>query len=140
MADSAADPSIETLRREHRGLDELFGKFLAAATSGDAAAARAAIEEFDAELRRHTALEENRIFEAPAGRKLVPAESEGERERLFRELRTEHVQVRELSAMIARVLSERGDLAGARALAGNLARRWDAHTSREERELFGEEG
>jgi hypothetical protein len=134
------ESTAEAVRREHRALDELFGRFLAAAASGDAPLARAAIEEFDAELRRHTATEEEKIFEAPAGRKLVPAAGENERERLFRELRTEHVQVRELSAMIARVLSERGDLAGARALAGNLARRWDAHTSREERELLGEEG
>lgn len=134
------EPSLsETVRKEHRELDELFGRFLAAASAGDAPAARAAIEDFDTELRRHTALEEERIFEAPAGRKLVPGDSESERERLFRELRTEHVQVRELSAMIARVLSERGDVAGALALAGNLARRWDAHTSREERNLLGRE-
>lgn len=128
----------DSARKEHRELDELFGRFLAAVVSGEAPAARRAIEDFDGELRRHTAWEEAQVFEAPAGRKLVPGESESDRERLFRELRTEHVQVRELSAMIARVLSERGDLDGARALAGNLARRWDAHTSREERELFGE--
>jgi hypothetical protein len=56
---------------------------------------------------------------------------------LHRELRLEHVQVREVSAMIRRLLEEKNDLEGARRLAPNLARRWDAHTSREERELFG---
>ena len=38
--------------------------------------------------------------------------------------------------MIRRLLEEKGDLEGARRLSGNLARRWDAHTAREERELF----
>jgi hypothetical protein len=57
-------------------------------------------------------------------------------ERLARELRIEHVQVRELSAMIRRPLEEKGDLEGARRLAPGLARRWNAHTSREEKELF----
>ncbi len=38
--------------------------------------------------------------------------------------------------MIARLLSEKQDLEGARRLAPNLARRWDGHTEREEREVF----
>ncbi len=38
--------------------------------------------------------------------------------------------------MIRHLLEEKNDLEGARRLAPNLARRWDAHTSREERELF----
>ena len=126
----------ETLIREHRELDELFGRFLSAVTSGDLESSRRSIEDFDRELRRHTALEEERVLPVPTGHKLAPPEEEAGRERLFRELRVEHVQVREVSAMIVRLLGERGDLEGARALAGNLARRWDAHTTREERELF----
>ena len=35
-----------------------------------------------------------------------------------------------------RMLGESEDLAGARRLFPNLARRWDAHTEREERELL----
>ena len=59
-----------------------------------------------------------------------------EPERLGRELRLEHVQIRELSAMMRRLL-EQDDLAGAERLAANLARRWDAHTAREEKSLAG---
>jgi hypothetical protein len=124
------------LEWEHRHLDELFGLFLGAATAGDAGAAREAIAAFDDELGRHTAFEEARAIPAPEGHKLVPSSAEAEDARLFRELRLEHVQVREVSAMIRRLLEEKGDLEGARCLAPNLARRWDAHTTREERELF----
>ena len=49
---------------------------------------------------------------------------------------THHCGALELSQMILRALTERQDLAAARALAGNLARRWDAHTTREEREVL----
>jgi len=129
--------SLSTLlENEHRALDKLFGRFLAAVAAGNAAGAREAIAAFDAELSRHTAFEEERAIAAPAGHKLAPGEGEADIERLHRELRLEHVQVRELSAMIVRLLEEKGDLEGARRLAPNLARRWDAHTTREERELF----
>jgi hypothetical protein len=124
------------LEREHRDLDALFGRFLAAASNSDVAAARDAIGVFDDTLGRHTELEETRVIHEPAGHKLAPPESEAHDARLHRELRLEHVQVREVSAMIRRLLEEKGDLEGARRLAGNLARRWDAHTTREERELF----
>ena len=131
------DPGdIATLTREHRRLDDLFGRFLAAASAEDPEEARRAIEEFDAGLRRHTAFEEERILPDPSGHKLAPAESETDRERLFREFRLEHVQIREVSAMILYQLTEKRDLRAARALAANLARRWDAHTTREERDLF----
>jgi hypothetical protein len=73
----------DSARREHRELDELFGRFLAAVVSGEASAARRAIEDFDVELRRHTAWEEARVFEAPAGASSCPAER-SDRERLFR--------------------------------------------------------
>jgi hypothetical protein len=131
------DPSLSALlEREHRQLDELFGRFLGAASSGNSAAAREAIAAFDDELGRHTAFEEASAIPAPEGHKLARPEAERRDARLFRELRLEHVQVREVSAMIRRLLEEKGDLEGARRLAPNLARRWDTHTTREERELF----
>jgi hypothetical protein len=126
----------DRLTREHRRLDDLFGRFLGAAHTGDADAAREAIQEFDRALRRHTEEEEASVLAPPAGHKLAPPDAESTQQRLHRELRLEHVQVREVSAMIRRLLEEKSDLEGARRLAGNLARRWDAHTAREERELL----
>ncbi len=126
----------ESLTREHRRLDDLFGRFLGAAHAGDAAAARDAIRDFDEALRRHTAAEEAGVLAPPAGHKLAPPETETAAARLHRELRLEHVQVREVSAMIRRLLDEKNDFEGARRLAPNLARRWDAHTAREEHDLF----
>jgi hypothetical protein len=117
------------LAADHRRLDDLFGRFLAAEGVEEATEA---IRAFDAALRRHTALEDEHLFARRHGGKLAPAEGESGRERLFRELALEHVQIREVSGMMARLLGERSDLVGARALAGNLARRWDAHTAREE--------
>jgi hypothetical protein len=129
-------PVGDLLERDHRRLDGLFGRFLAAAGAGEAAFAARAIHVFDAALRRHTELEEEHLYPESPGGKLAPTADEGDRERLFRELRLEHVQIREVSGMMARLLVERNDLTGARALAGNLARRWDAHTEREERDAF----
>ena len=133
----------EALIREHRELDDLFGRFLAAASAGDPDAAAVAIAAFDDALRRHTRSEEERLYpvtesSGPGG--LAPR-PEGDAQRgIFRELRLEHVQIRELSAMMRRLLEEKADLESARRLAPNLARRWDAHTSREERELLGSAG
>lgn len=124
------------LIREHRDLDELFGRFLAASSAGDPEQARHAIRAFDESLRRHTGFEEANAIPALEGRRLVPGEADDAARVLHRELRLEHVQVREVSAMILRLLEEKNDLEGARRLAPNLARRWDAHTTREERELF----
>ena len=124
------------LRAEHRKLDALFGGFLAAAAQGDAEAAEAAIAAFDDMLRRHTALEEERLF-PPAAGKLVARPDEDAVAALARALRLEHVQIRELSGMMRRLLGESKDLEGVRRLAGSLARRWDAHTAREETELLG---
>jgi len=123
----------DSLTREHRRLDDLLGRFLGA---GDAGAARDAIRDFDEALARHTAAEEDAVLAVPAGHKLAPPEAETAGARLHRELRLEHVQVREVAAMIRRLLEEKNDLEGARRLAPNLARRWDAHTTREERDLF----
>lgn len=136
MTDPSDAPLGDLLTTDHRRLDDLFGRFLAAAGANEPAFAAQAIGEFDAALRRHTELEEEHVYPESPGRKLAPSAAEGDRERLFRELRLEHVQIREVSAMMARLVVERSDLAGARALAGNLARRWDAHTGREERDAF----
>ena len=131
------DPALRNrLAEDHRSLDERFGRFLGAATGGDPAAAAEAIRAFDEGLRRHTALEEETILPPPPDGRLAAAADETPEQRLSRELRLEHVQIRELSAMILRLLEERADLSGALHLAGNLARRWDAHTTREERELL----
>ena len=127
----STESPTELLRREHRRLDELLGRFFGAAHAGLVDAAREAMRDFDEELRRHTAFEEERVLPGASGRKLVPGEEESESGRLGRELRLEHVQIRELSAMMRR-LAEAGDVRGAERLAPNLARRWDEHTAREE--------
>ena len=132
-----AEPTLAARwKGEHQVLDDLFGEFLMALEKADVEATRLAIEEFDGLLRRHTEREEEQVFAPSVARHLgPPGEGESEEARLFRELRLEHVQVREVSGMILRLLAEAHDLEGARRLAPNLARRWDAHTSREEREL-----
>jgi hypothetical protein len=121
------------LRAAHRELDAMLGRFLVAAGAGALADARTEITGFDEALRRHTADEEANLFPPPPARKLLPENEDEEPAlaRLSRELRLEHVQIRELSGMMRRRLEE-GDLDGARRLFGNLARRWDAHTAREE--------
>lgn len=136
MTDPLAIAVGELLARDHRRLDDLFGRFLAAAGANDLTFAARAMREFDAALRRHMELEEEHLFPASPGEKLAPTPGEGDRERLFRELRLEHVQIREVSGMMASLLDEGNDVAGTRALAGNLARRWDAHTAREELDAF----
>jgi Hemerythrin HHE cation binding domain len=128
---------VEEFLEEHRELDELFGRFLAAVHAVDVEGAAAAIADFDGRLRRHTAREEETVLLAVAGEKLFERAEENESARRARQLRLEHVQVRELTGMIRRLLSEEADLEGARRLAPNLARRWDAHTAREEREVYG---
>ncbi len=136
MADAIFPSLPELLARDHRRLDDLLGRFLAAMGSEDTAAAEGAIRQFDDALRKHTTLEEEHLFPTVPGKKLVAAPAESERERLFRELRLEHVQVRELSGMIARVLSTGDEPERARGLAASLARRWDAHTTREEKKAY----
>jgi hemerythrin superfamily protein len=126
-------PVAELLERDHRRLDDLFGQFLAAPDRDNAARAIAA---FDQALRRHTRIEDEQLFPSPADGKLAARSGESEREQLFRELRLEHVQIRELSGMVVRRLGEDADARGAYSLAPNLARRWEAHTAREEKEVF----
>jgi len=129
-------PTLATsLEAEHRELDQLLGRFLAATTAGDVEAAGAALKEFDEILRSHTRREEERLYGKPVGRKLVPSQDEAA-ETPWRELLLEHVQIREVSGMMRRLLEEKRDPAAARALCGNLASRWEAHTAREEREVF----
>ena len=122
------------LTREHRALDALLGRFFGASHAGALEAADEAIRAFDEELRRHTAFEEEHLLPR-AEHKLVASQGEPEEDRVVRELRLEHVQIRELSAMMRRLLEEQNDLKGAERLAPNLARRWDAHTQREEAAL-----
>jgi len=118
-----------------------MGRVLAAASAdGGDAAARAAVVELDDALRRHTAEEEETLIPAPASERLAPTVGETERQRLGRELRLEHVQIREIVGMMRRLVEERGDVAGVRGLFGGLARRWDAHVEREVRELTRVEG
>ena len=126
----------DAIRADHLDLDELFGRFLQASAAGSLVDAIEAIATFDEALRFHTRMEESMFPER--GGKLVAAEGESAADVLFRELRLEHVQIRELSAMIRRVLGESADLAGAGALAASLAKRWDAHTRREEAEWLGQ--
>jgi hypothetical protein len=129
-----AAPSLaELLERDHRRLDDLFGAFLGA---GDRESAARAMGEFDEAVRRHTRLEEEFLFPRERGGKLVASDAETDRERLARELSLEHVQIRELSGMIVRQLGPGGDPRGVPPLAASLARRWDAHTSREEEDAF----
>lgn len=127
---------LERLRAEHRRLDDLFGQLLAAMSAGDAAAAGAASQAFDETLRSHTRTEEEEIFPPVSEQGLAPSLDEDSSRRLYRELRLEHVQIRELSGMIRRLLSEGARLDEIPGLSANLARRWDAHTTREEREGF----
>ena len=137
MTDPIAAPEDpESIRTDHRDLDELFGRFLQAASAGSLAAAVEAIGTFDDAVRFHTRTEES-MFPPARAEKLAAAPGETAAEKLFRELRLEHVQIQELSGMIRRVLGESADLAAARALAASLANRWEAHTKREEEEWLG---
>jgi hypothetical protein len=129
--DGSPPTVADLLARDHRRLDDLFGRFLA---SADRETAERSIRDFDEALRLHTALEEEHVFPAAPEGKLDARAGESERDRLFRELRIEHVQIRELSGMIVRQLGKGGDPGAALSLAGSLARRWDAHTAREESE------
>lgn len=131
-AGELAPEDADALRSEHRDLDALLGEFLAAASAGALAASGDAIARLDDAIRVHTRFEES-LFPGAAG-KLVARAEETFREELFRDLRLEHVQIRELSGMIRRVLGESGDPGGVRTLAANLASRWEAHTAREEKE------
>ena len=131
-----APEDSESIRTDHRDLDELMGRFLQAVSAGSLTGAVEAIGTFDDALRFHTRNEEL-LFPAAKGEKLAAAPGETAADALFRELRLEHVQLRELSGMIRRVLGESADLPAARALATSLANRWDAHTKREENEWLG---
>jgi hypothetical protein len=133
VTDPAAPFLAELLARDHRRLDDLFGAFLAA---GDRESAARAMGEFDDALRRHTHLEEEFLFPRERGEKLVASDTETDRERLGRELALEHVQIRELAGIIVRQFGPGGDPRGVPGLAASLARRWDAHTSREERDAY----
>lgn len=120
--------------RDHRRLDDLLGLVLGAFGSADPGAAAESMDAFDRELRRHTGFEDERLLAHSPGGKLVASEGEPDADRLRRELALEHVQIRELSGIILRLLGE-NDREGARRLLPGLMRRWEAHTAREERSL-----
>lgn len=115
------------LAGEHRRLDDLFGRYLAALANAPAAAALAELEAFDAAFRRHAGREEEFAFEG--------FDPDCEPARLVPELRLEHTQIRELCS-ISRVRLEAGNREDARALSGNLARRFARHEEREETILY----
>lgn len=138
MPPPPAPEDTDQLLSDHRDIDALLGEFLSSASSGALAAAVDAIARFDDALRVHMMSEEGYFPESHG--KLIALEGESEADRLFRELRLEHVQIRELSGMIRRILGESADLAGAAHLASGLAGRWEAHTAREEKEWLGTGG
>ncbi len=120
--------SLESLLAgEHRRLDDLFGRYLAALANGTAAAALEELEAFDAAFRRHAQREEDFLFPALPGES-GPARSAAE-------LRLEHTQIRELCS-ISRARLDAGSREDARALAANLARRFARHEEREENSLY----
>jgi len=126
------------LLADHQDLDALLGEFLSSASSGALSTAVDAIARFDDAIRFHVYSEEG-LYPTGAG-KLVSLEGETEADRFFREMRLEHVQIKELSGMIRRVLGESADLAGASTLGTNLARRWEAHKTRAESEWLANAG
>jgi hypothetical protein len=126
---------LADLPAEHRRLDDLLGRTLAAFGSTDPEAAAESMGAFDRELRRHTALEDEHLLGHGPGGKLVAPEGETDRDRLRRELALEHVQIRELSGIILRLLAGDADREGARRLLPGLMRRWESHAAREERSL-----
>ena len=132
MPQTPPPEDVAALLSEHRDLDALLAEFLSSASSGALATAVDAIARFDDALRVHVYSEEGYYPEGSG--KLVALEGESEGDRMFRELRLEFVQIKELSGMIRRVLGESGDLAGAVNLGGNLARRWEGHVKRSEME------
>lgn len=125
-----APEDAAALVSEHRDIDALLGAFLSAASAGALADAVASAALLDDAIRVHTSYEES-LFPQADG-KLVAREGETAEGERFRLLRLEHVQVRELSGMMRRVIGESGDIAATRTLAANLAARWESHTLREE--------
>jgi len=125
------------LRAQHRDLNRMLGALLDALQSADPMRALDAALTLRDALNAHVEAEEASLFPPKTERKLVPNPEHTAGEALARELRVEHLQVRELASMIVRQLGEKADLPSAIALAGNLAGRWRAHTEREERELYG---
>lgn len=120
----------EALAAEHRDIDALLGAFFAAASTNALVTAVDSAARLDDAIRVHTSFEESLFPERL--RKLVTGEGETADAREFRELRLEHVQIRELCGMLRRVMGKSGDVPAALRLAANLSTRWESHTSREE--------
>jgi hypothetical protein len=124
------DPLRSAIEETHRRLEERLGEFLTALGHGDAASAGAAIQEFDTALRRYTEAKEKWLYPARETERLVPVEGETPEQALYRQLALEHVQLRELSGMLCRIIGEKSDIEGARRLVGRLLGRWDGHAGR----------
>ncbi|MEP6769105.1 MAG: hemerythrin domain-containing protein [Acidobacteriota bacterium] len=138
MTHPPAPDDAEALLLEHRDIDTLIESLLAAISTAAVPSSVAAIVRLDDAIRVHSGFEEVLFPAAPE--KLVARAGDTQADELFRTLRLEHVQIREVSGMIRRTLAESGDLAGALALAANLASRWDSHIRREEKEWLGDAG
>ncbi len=132
MTHPPAPEDAEALLLEHRDIDTLLESLFAAISAKALPASVAAIVQLDDAIRVHSGFEED-LF-PPAPEKLVARAGDTPADELFRTLRLEHVQIRELSGMIRRTLGESGDLAGALNLSANLASRWEKHLRREEEE------
>lgn len=116
------------LSAEHRSLDDLFGGYLATLPRVAEQAARRALELFDREFRHHAGREEAILFAALASRSEVLASQ-------IRELTLEHTQIRELCSISLEKMS-RGRPEDVRALAINLARRFERHERFEEESFY----
>ncbi|MCA1581015.1 MAG: hemerythrin domain-containing protein [Acidobacteria bacterium] len=142
MTHAPVPEDTEALLLEHRDIDALLEALLAALSAGalvgsvDALVGSIdAIARLDDAIRVHSGFEEGLFPAAPE--KLVTRAGDTAGDPLFRLLRLEHVQIRELSGMIRCVLGDSGDLAGAFTMAANLASRWEAHVRREEKDWLG---
>jgi hypothetical protein len=120
----------KAIEAAHAGLEERLGAFLTLLGKGDVDGAAEAIADFDAALRAYTEAKERWLYPPREGARLAPAENETPQEALYRQLALEHVQLKELSGMLSRVVAEKRDLEGARRLVGRLLGRWDSHAAR----------
>ncbi|HEY7368428.1 MAG TPA: hypothetical protein VIA29_00970 [Thermoanaerobaculia bacterium] len=124
------DPLRAALEAAHGALEEKLGVFLTALARSDADTAGSSIVDFDAALRRYTEAKERWLYPPRESERLVPAEDETPEQALYRQLALEHVQLRELSGMLCRIIGEKSDIEGARRLVGRLLGRWDGHSGR----------
>ena len=116
------DDALALLRSAHKALRSRFDDFRRALERRDEAALRLGLAEFHERLTRWTDAEER--FLLPA---LARAELAGRDPR--RELRLEHVQLRELTRQVRLQIESRAPIADTLGYVENLSRRFDAHES-----------